>query len=212
MKLVKLVRIGITISLLLCGSSAFAGCYDPPKAGISVDGGVHIDHYNKSFINKLKEDCCSIESNPGVRISCGAKCDPFELNIVFSQGKNTFYDIYGKETKFKSNHISINPTIAIPLPIFGKIAYDKGEGHVGYISFAPDFTFNPGRKSISFDYKPFIFGGTYQFKIMFSNGIYFGTGFNHDLTSIGNYKGTKIKEHSFLFNFGWLIEFWKWID
>ena len=52
-----------------------------------------------------------------------------------------------------------------------------------------------------------IFGGTYQFKIMFSNGIYFGTGFNHDLTSIGNYGGTKIKEHSFLFNFRWLIEF-----
>lgn len=45
---------------------------------------------------------------------------------------------------------------------------------------------------------------------MFSNGIYFGTGFNHDLTPIGNYGGTKIKEHSFLFNFGWLIEFWKW--
>lgn len=41
---------------------------------------------------------------------------------------------------------------------------------------------------------------------MFSNGIYFGTGFNHDLTSIGNYKGTKIKEHSFQFNLGWLIQ------
>lgn len=49
-------------------------------------------------------------------------------------------------------------------------------------------------------------------KIMFSNGIYFGTGFNHDLTPIGNYDVTKIKEHSFMFNFGWLIEFWKWID
>lgn len=212
MMLTKLVGIGITMFLLLCGSSVFAGCYNPPKGGITVDGGVHIDHYNKTFINRLKEEGCSIELEPGVRISCGAKCDPFELNIVFSQGKNSFYDRNGIVTKFKSNHISINPTIAIPLPIFGKKAYNEGEGHVGYISLAPDFTFNPGMKSIPFYYKPFIFGGTYQFKVMFRNGIYFGTGFNHDLTRIGNYDGTKIKEHSFLFNVGWLIEFWKWVD
>lgn len=48
------------------------------------------------------------------------------------------------------------------------------------------------------------FGGTYQFKIMFRNGIYFGTGFSHDLTRIGKYEGVKIKEHSFMFNLGWL--------
>lgn len=42
---------------------------------------------------------------------------------------------------------------------------------------------------------------------MFRNGIYFGTGFSHDLTRIGKYEGVKIKEHSFMFNLGWLWQY-----
>ena len=201
---IKLISI---ISMLFCGLFVFAGAYNPPKAGIMIDGGVHIDHYNKSFVNKLKSDGCMIESKPGIRISSGLKMDPFGFNIVYSQGKNTFYDKNGTKTTFCSNHISINPMIDIPIPIFGIKAYDKGEGHLAYFSLAPDLSFNLGRNAIPFCYNPVFWGGTYQFKIMFRNGIYFGTGFSHDLTRIGKYEGVKIKEHSFMFNLGWMWQY-----